>query len=95
MKWTERERESNTISFVAADLLANGSRSRPSVGDHQVASPGYLPSHNGFDIFQTQQSGVVPRGVTPVPGASLQRGPSSPLVPDVSIVFSVDPFSIH
>jgi len=69
---------------VSADLLANGGRNRP-VGDRPVVGPGYLPSPNGFDVFQGQPAGVVPRGVTPVGGASLQRGPPSPLAPDVSV----------
>lgn len=69
---------------VAADLLANGGRNRP-VGDRPITGPGYLPSPNGFDVFQGQQAGVVARGVTPVGGTSLQRGPSSPLAPDVSM----------
>jgi len=68
----------------AADLLANGGRNRP-VGDRPVAAAGYLASPNGFNVFQgQQQSAVVARGVTPVPGAGLQRAPSSPLAPDVS-----------
>jgi len=73
---------------VTAELLANGGRNRP-VGDRPVTGPGYLHSPNGFDVFQGQQSGVVARGVTPVGGASLQRGPSSPLAADVSLHFSL------
>ena len=72
------------MNCAAADLLANGSRNRPVV-DRPIAGTSYLASPNGFDVFQGQQSGLVPRGVTPVPGASLQHGPSSPLAPDVSL----------
>jgi len=72
------------VNSTAADLLANGSRSRP-VGDRPVTGAGYLASANGLDVFQGQQSAVVARGTTPVPGAAIQRAPSSPLAPDVSL----------
>jgi len=75
------------LNCAAADLLANGSRNRPVVGDRALVGAGYLASPSGLDVYQGQQSGVVARGVTPVPGASnLQRAPSSPLAPDVSQV---------
>ena len=64
--------------------MSSGSRNRP-VGDRAITGQGFLPSPNGFDVFQAQQSSVVPRGVTPVGGASLQHGPSSPLGRDVSM----------
>jgi len=72
------------LNAAAADLLANGGRNRP-LCDRQLSGPGYLASANGLDVFQAQQSGVMARGMTPVPGAGLQRGPSSPLAADVSL----------
>jgi len=72
----------------AADLLSSGSRNRQVVADRPITggAAGFLPSSNGYDMFQGQQSGIVARGVTPVPGSSLQHSPSSPLTTDVSIV---------
>ena len=55
------------------------------MGDRAVTGAGYLHSPNGLEVYQSQQAGVVPRGVTPVGGASIQRGPSSPLATDVSL----------
>jgi len=66
--------------------LSTGSRNRP-VGDRAVTGAGFLPSPNGLEVYQGQQAGVIPRGVTPVGGASLQRGPSSPLATDVSVLY--------
>ena len=85
---TNLARGNQCCCCIVADLLANGGRHRP-VGDRPVTgNASFLPSPNGFDVLPGQSAaGMVPRGVTPVPGGSgLQRGLSSPLASDVSVI---------